>query len=142
MGGENVSDRLKEYRQHLVLAEQQAQHDYDKTVVYLSGGALGISFAFIDKVIATKPMASPMLLFAAWLCWGASISSALASYHTSCLALRRAIAQVDSGRIGSERPGGPSAIVTLILNAVSGSLFLVGLIFMIIFAASNMGGKP
>ncbi|WP_134984071.1 hypothetical protein [Xanthomonas axonopodis] len=45
-----------EYRQWLVVAEQKAQEDYDKTVLTLSGGALGISFAFVKDIVGQNPI--------------------------------------------------------------------------------------
>ena len=65
-----MDESLKEYRSHLILAEQKAQEDYDKTVVFLSGGALGISFAFVKDFIGTGPMVSQNWLIWAWICWG------------------------------------------------------------------------
>lgn len=35
---------LQDYRKLLLTAEQQAQANFDKTVLSLSGGALGVSF--------------------------------------------------------------------------------------------------
>jgi len=49
-----MEESLQEYRTHLVAAEQKAQEDYDKTVISLSGGALGISFAFIVDCISKR----------------------------------------------------------------------------------------
>ena len=62
---------LADYRQHLVLAAQKAQDDYDKTLLSLSGGALGVSFAFVDKFVKAGVVQNPRLLIFAWVCWGA-----------------------------------------------------------------------
>jgi len=51
---ENMNENLQEYRKHLVAAEQQVQADFDKTVLSLSGGALGISFAFVKNPVIVK----------------------------------------------------------------------------------------
>ena len=40
-----MEDRLQEYRATLLVAEQKAPGQFDKTVLTLSGGALGVSFA-------------------------------------------------------------------------------------------------
>ena len=42
---------LQEYRAHLVSAAQKAQEDFDKTLLALSGGALGVSFAFVKDIV-------------------------------------------------------------------------------------------
>jgi hypothetical protein len=68
---ESVDD-LSDYRKHLQTAEQKSQEDFDKTVLSLSGGALGISFIFLKDVIGPNPVVSPNLLFTAWVAWGSS----------------------------------------------------------------------
>ncbi len=38
----NQADQLAEYRKWIFAAEQKSQEDFDKTVLSLSGGAVGI----------------------------------------------------------------------------------------------------
>ncbi len=131
-----------DYRQHLVLAEQKAQEDYDKTVLSLSGGALGISFAFIEKILGPGNITSLSYLKCAWLLWGLSITAVLSSYFFSRLALRKAINQVDANEVAQVRkPGGWLAWLTEVLNVTSGLCFLVGVVLITTFATSNLGEK-
>lgn len=134
---------LQEYRNHLIAAEQKAQEDFDKTVLSLSGGALGISFAFIKDIVGAGQSHNTFLLLLSWVAWGFSISSVLMSYFFSHLALRRAIEQVDKDKIHNGRPGGCYDFITATLNCVGGLLFLAGVIFIIIFVGYNLpqGGK-
>lgn len=132
-----VDERLFEYRKTLIAAEQKAQEDFDKTVLTLSGGALGISFAFLKDVIGANLVSHPQLLFAAWVAWGFSTFSVLASYHLSHLALRKAIKQVDSGVIYTQKAGGAFAALTARLNEAGALLFLVGVLCITVFAANN-----
>jgi hypothetical protein len=135
----NATDTaLAEYRTHLIKAEQKAQEDFDKTVLSLSGGALGISFAFVKDVIGTDPIQNAGLLFSAWICWGLSVTSVLLSYYTSNLALRKAIKQVDDGKIRGERPGKCFDMITAVLNLLGAILFFAGVILMTIFVALNL----
>lgn len=141
-------DSLPEYRKILVAAEQKSQEDFDKTVLALSGGALGISFTFLKDVIGAHPLAQPHLLFAAWVAWAFSTFAVLASYHLSHLALRKAIRQVDEGFIRKQRAGGAFASWTARLNEVGAILFLVGVLCLTTFAGFNFkmrgeeNGKP
>jgi hypothetical protein len=135
----NHDDELSQYRQHLILAEQKAIEDYDKTVLTLSGGAIGVSFAFVTDVVGSGPFAFPLGLFLAWLAWGLSVTIVLASLFASHLALRTAIQQVDSGTIYLRRPGGPYALITNICNVSGGLLFLVGVLLMGLFVYCNLG---
>jgi hypothetical protein len=75
---EEDTDDLSEYRKHLQAAEQKSQEDFDKTVLSLSGGALGISFVFLKDVIGPNPIVQPNMLFAAWVAWGISTFCVLA----------------------------------------------------------------
>ncbi len=133
-----MSKDLKEYRSYLVNAEQKSQEDYDKTVLSLSAGALGISFAFLKDMIGPGPILHKSYLFGAWMCWGISSSVVLFSFFASNLALRRAIKQVDEGTIYKQRPGGWFDTLTAILNALGGVLFLVGVVLIALFVLNNL----
>ncbi len=133
-----MNDNLEQYRALLISIEQKAQDDFDKTILTLSGGALGITFAFIKDIIGDKPTVNSSLIFYAWLAWGASVSAVLLSYYFSHLALRKAIKQVDGGKIYKERLGGWYDSITGILNAIGAILFIVGVILAAIFARLNL----
>ena len=134
-------DDLSEYRKHLQTAEQKSQEDFDKTVLSLSGGALGISFVFLKDVIGPNPVVEPSLLFGAWVAWGSSTFCVLASYYASHLALRKAIKQIDAKTIRGQRPGGWYSRLTAFLNAVGAILFLVGVCSITLFANANLKSK-
>lgn len=131
----------RDYRQHLVLAEQKAQEDYDKAVLALSGGGLGVSLAFLEKVVGPGPLQSKYFLAGAWLSWAVSIASVLVSYFLSRHALRCAIEQVDGTRPHIRRLGGKMAIATEIANVVSGLCFIVGVVLITFFAVFNLEAK-
>lgn len=132
---------IQEYRQHLVLAEQKAQEDYDKAVLSLAGGGLGISLAFVEKVVGAGSLVKSWMLAGSWLCWAVSIACVLFSYFLSRRALRCAIAQVDDGPIQLRRLGGRMATATEVANCFSGLLFVIGVILISIFAVKNLEAK-
>ena len=134
-------EALLEYRRHLVLAEQKSQESYDKAVLSLSGTALGISFAFIDKFLNLATIKFSWMLYSSWAAWGLSITIVLASYFFSQKALRRAINEVDRDEIHVRKPGGWLSTVTDWLNATGGLLFSLGVILIIIFVALNTGAE-
>ena len=133
-----MDEQMQAYRSQLLAAEQKMQEDFDKTVLSLSGGALGISFAFITDVVGEGPLVQKSLLLAAWVVWGLSVTCVLASFYVSHLALRRAITQTDSGRIHQEWPGGRYDKVTAVLNAGGGLLFFLGVVLVVVFVSSNL----
>lgn len=132
-------DDLKEYRDHLIAAEQKAQEDFDKTVLSLSNGALAVSFAFLKDIIGSAPT-NIMVLTIAWICWALSSTSILVSYYMSNKALRRAIKQIDSNMIRQEVPGGWYDKITGFLNGLGLVLFVIGLLCMIWFVKLNLEG--
>lgn len=132
---------LAEYRQWLVGAEQKSQEAFDKTVLSLSGGALGISFVFLKDVIGSNPVFEPRFLLAAWISWALSSLSVLFSFYLSQLSLRHAITQVDAGTIYTEHAGGYYSKITSWLNAAGAILFFVGVCAITIFAQFNLSNR-
>ena len=138
----NRSSDDQAYRQWLVQAEQKSQDDYDKSVLALSGGALGISFAFVKDIIGDKPIELAWLLIGAWITWAASTVVMLASYYVSRKALRKAIEQCDDKSIEDcEAPGGIFTKVLRGLNVTGALLFLVGVILMAFFVQANITNR-
>lgn len=130
-----------EYRKWLIEAEHKAQDNFDKAVLSLSGGALGVSFIFVKDIIGPSAMHSSTLLLAAWLCWAFSSLSILASFFTSHLALRLSIKQCDDGSIYEKTPGGRYSSWTKYLNAAGAALFFSGICFMAIFVYTNLSAR-
>jgi hypothetical protein len=135
------TEDFSEYRKHLQAAEQKSQEDFDKTVLSLSGGALGISFIFLKDVIGPNPILEPQLLFSSWIAWGFSTFCVLASYYLSHLALRKAIQQIDLKTIRKEKVGGWFSTATAFLNAAGAILFVTGVITITFFANANLKNK-
>ncbi|BCG65168.1 MAG: hypothetical protein methR_P2990 [Methyloprofundus sp.] len=128
------------YRNGLITAEQKSQDDYDKTVISLSGGALGISLIFIKDIIGDSEPIMVWTVITAWVLWALSITSVLISYFLSRLALRKSIIQLDNDNF-SEGVGGCAAKATQVFNVISGALFILGIVFLIIFSSQNIGSK-
>ena len=130
-----------EYRQWLVSAEQKAQEDYDKTILTLSGGALGISFAFIKDILGDNPIIHSTWLVAAWALWALSTSAVLSSFFVSRLALRKAITQCDDRTIFKTSPGGFYTTILRVLNISAAALFFTGVCVMAGFVNSNIQSR-
>jgi hypothetical protein len=130
-----------EYRQWLIAAEQKAQDDFDKAVLSLSGGALGISFVFVKDIIGPGVIHHPVWLLIAWVLWALSSLAILSSFFASHLALRLAIKQCDDGSIYKKTPGGIFSSATRNLNAFGAALFVLGVFFMAAFIYSNLSTR-
>lgn len=131
---------LNEYRNNLIQAEQNSQDAYDKSIVSLSGGALGISLVFYKEIIGENTPINHALLVWSWGVWAASIAAVVVSYYLSRLALRKAIDQTDKDDF-SAGVGGWAAKWTSYTNALSGILFVIGIGLFITFSSFNIEGK-
>jgi hypothetical protein len=127
-----------EYRNQLIENEKDAQATYDKTLVTLSGGALGISFAFIDNIVGGDAMIDQWALFGAWIGWTGSLGCILFSYVSSVHSFRVLIDQVDKNQVNVNNLGGLAAKITFWLNALSGFFFIVGVFLMAYFVWRNL----
>ena len=132
-----MNDVQRGYREHLVLARQASQDAYDKALLSLSGGALGLSMAFLDKIAAEEAVSSQCLL-AAWVLWTASLLLVLFSHFFSHQGLSRALFILDSGA-EADVTRGMAVRFTKWCNALGGLAFLAGVCFMVAFAYLNIG---
>lgn len=132
------TDAIAEYRGLLIQTEQDSQADFDKGVLALSGGALGLSFAFTKDIVGTTHIIHAVYLLASWIAWAISSTSVLVSFLTSQLAMRKAIRQLDRGVLGNQHPGGWLDSVTAALNVTGLVLFLFGLALMVVFLKYNI----
>ena len=131
-----MTDTDIEYRRLLQELENKAQEQYDKTVILLSTGALGISFAFLKDMVNLDNAVTVGFLISAWICWALSVTSVLLSFYSSKYALRKAIEDLDAG---IEDTNSHDKWTTR-LNFFSGACFIIGLSLMIAFVRSNIGG--
>lgn len=129
---------LVEYRAEIVRLHGESQKSYDKTIVTLSAGALGLSLAFVHDYFADAPIQARTLLLAAWGAWGCSLAVILLSHLTSVWALKATISQVDSGMIFETSPGRGWSTVTTVLNILGGVLFLGGVVLLLLFVEQNL----
>lgn len=136
-----MDNQLEEFRRTLLDARQQAQNNYDKHLISLSGGALGVSIAFINNIIGNNPIHYQNCLLWAWILWIVSIVTILVSFFSSHRAIEKAIRQVDNREVYEKHLGGGWDKVTSTLNIISGVAFLLGMLLIIFFIYHNLGGS-
>lgn len=118
-------------------AEQAAQAEFDKSLLALSGGGLGITIAFLKDVVGTKPPIGSGWLLAAWICWALSLTSILFSHLTSSKASRKALEATDLRTIYLTMGASPWSIATRILNILAAVAFVGGVISLLRFVFLN-----
>jgi len=129
---------LREYRNQLVGMLSKAEEAIDGSLLSLSGGALGISFAFISDIVSLADAGGKGYLFCSWISWTLCIAITLISMFLSPYALRKTIKQVANNEIYTKHAGGiPDQIIAL-MNILGIISFIIGIIFIICFVNINI----
>jgi hypothetical protein len=136
-----MDDLILGYRATLLELRREAQNNYDRYLLSLSGGALGLSIAFIKDIVRTNPALGVTFALVAWGLWTLSLLAVLASFFTSKQALDLAIRQVDNEPRSDSRLGGKFDKATAVLNLIAGLSFLVGTGFFVYFVSLNLRGQ-
>ncbi len=129
-----------DYRSRLLDGEANAYQQFDKAILYMAGGALGVSFAFVDKFIKSCQVIDASLLIYSWTLWGFSLLFALAGFYLAPFAFRKATRQYDKNKIPGEHVGGWYDYAVVICNLLCAALFIIGVFTMIRFVSLNYGG--
>lgn len=135
------SEELAAYRDWLVKVEHEASKDFDKAVMTLAAGALGISIAFVRYVAPTPVSGSTVWLGLSWTLFALSLVAILVSFLTSQFDLRRAVKEIDDGTIDADRPG-EFYYFTFAMNITAAASFVLGVAFLVVFALLNVGSSP
>ena len=136
--GQEYQKQLKKWGESLEETSHRMQSEFDKAVLALSGGALGISMTFLKDIVLARGIHDGEALWLAWCFWGASVTCTLISFYTSAAAFRKAIKQLRAGRHHEESPGGSFDCFTKVLNFLAGGFFVAGVVSIVIFAATNL----
>lgn len=138
---ENPDDHVNlEYWRALASADHAASQDYDKAVMALAGGALGLSLSFIKDVVKEPVPGSVAWIAASWMLLTIALLSTLVSMLASQRALRTAMRQLRGGGGAADHPGGAWSRVTHVCNASAALMLVLGLAGMICFATLNYEG--
>jgi len=127
-----------EYRKAILEAEPRSQQAFDKTVMALSSGALGVSFAFVDKIVRPGSPVAMSYIAAAWFCWVGSLTLVLVSHYFSALAMRKTVKQIDTDVLHKQHPGGWYDYAIVVLNPLGAASFVAGAILAGLFVLENV----
>lgn len=141
---DRLYDVYREERQALIKAGKDSIYQFDKTILTLSAGALGISIAFIDKIAPNPKPWSLWLLYICWIVICISMVSTLISFITSSKAHSRQIeileqVYFDKGNI--EKIQNKPDVWTSRFNISSIICFVFGIAMLIAFSISNISIK-
>jgi hypothetical protein len=133
------------YRDTIRQAFFQSQADYDKTLITLSSGALGISIVFVKDVIGSAVILRASLLLSAWLLWAGSLTITLGAFLTGALFLDRALTMLKDLKVTADDTRKTPNRIQTGAAVLSGLLFVGGVVCISLFAYYNLGridGQP
>ncbi len=134
-----MDEDLKKYRSQLLDTMHFLNESYDKILITLSGGALGLSIAFLKDIVSLEDIVHGKLLLFSWAAFILSLAAVLGRIMFGLEANRMAVKQVDEGTIYDRKPGGAYSMITRILYIVSAVSLLTGLTFIAFFSFLNIG---
>jgi hypothetical protein len=137
MGSPDAEDQA--FLDRCKLTERESIKQFGKTILTLTSGAFAVSFIVLKDVIKASDTTNQGCLIAAWVFWSAAMLGTLLSSYTSQLALRRAPKHFSRGLRGPDLADAClTDKLTRNLNPLAGVWFMVGLILMIVFVATNL----
>ena len=144
---------LDEYRNSIAADKRQSQDAFDQAIMTLAASGIGVTLAFLDKIIPFTAAVAKGSLFLVWIYWGLTLASALCSFFSSTKAL-----SIAEGKVGEEwllvrdtaNPNNvPSSQMenawdraTKIFNLSSAGLFIAGFVALIVFLWFNLVQMP
>jgi len=128
-------------RRELNEAEAEQIRSFDKSILTLSAGALGLSLTFIKDVVPKVAPCTSLFLYVGWACFVVSLLLTLSSFQISALAIRRQRAILDANEAGTDvgqQFGNLPARWTNNLNWASLYIFVFGAAMLTLFVALNV----
>ena len=119
-----------------------ATQEFDRAILTLSAGALGLSLAFIKDIVSLNVAIHLFLLFGSWVFFGFSILFTLASFVASQKAFKHS--QNIAYRYYMEhkhevlKQRSVPALATRYLTYAAGASFLFGLVMTLVFTTVNV----
>jgi hypothetical protein len=145
-------DALEEYRKSIEDDRRQSQDDFDKAIMTLSASGLGVTLAFLDKIVPFGEATAKGALYLIWLYWGASLTCTVCSFFCSTQALIKAERQIadEWNKVYAEGadvkatqdPGGKWNYATILFNTAAALLFVSGTLALLIFMWYNLAYSP
>lgn len=131
-----------EERKSLIDAQQQSYQQFDKAILALSSGGLGLSFIFLKDIVHAEEISQDWLLIISWTLFAFSILSTLVSFLTSQYAYKKQLELLDDYFIKREpkvlTERNKASRATELLNGFAALLFFVAIVGMICFGSVNL----
>lgn len=130
-----MKEDKKPYLERLNKVYIESSSQFDKQVLFIASGALGISFAFIKDIVKLDVATQKPLLLLAWASFGAVILICILSHYTSLKAINFKIENIYQK---TDKTSKWYDFFTKLFNILMIVLLAAGLVFLIVFIGINM----
>ncbi len=131
MNNEKYIDFL--YKGYIYSSEQ-----FDKSILYVSSGTLGISVTMIDKIVDIKNVDNKWLLFTAWVLETITILLFTINHLASVRTFSNEITDEKESSIENKTLSKTLNKIVKQVNNISVATLILGIIFLLIFIIINI----
>ena len=141
MSDDDTENYLKE-RKLLIDAQQQSYQQFDKAILTLSSGGLGVSIIFLRDILPIEQITNYCFLIGSWILFTISILSTLISFLTSQYAYNKQLELIDAYFLNKDSDAltkkNRFAQITEGLNVSAAVFFILAVIGTIMFVSINI----
>lgn len=137
---EKIND-LKEYKQSVINTFNRNQEDFEKQIVFISSGTLGLSMFFIEKVVKDLNLSiyKPLLIIS-WVLLGSTLIINLVSHFISSKYNYQLIDNLNNENLDEEKIKKQQRNLFFI-NQTSIFTLIFGILFLISYSTLNIMSK-
>ncbi|MCL5429658.1 MAG: hypothetical protein M1347_07680 [Chloroflexi bacterium] len=135
---EQRKSQLLQYRDVLRQEYQKNSEDFDKTILSLASGSLGISAGFLNQIVPDPQPGTMPLLVIAWALMAASLIAIVLSYLQAIDCRKKLIEQIDQAVQSHHEPKWKISPAATRLSLASAACLILGIGFYLAFAAWNL----
>ncbi len=131
---ERLSDIDRIYYEQLVNAYSHSSAQFDKMIILIASGSLGISFTFITELVDLTTACYLWLLITSWIILAIVIFCSLISHLLSARAINDELESVLKPKNSVNKKNS----LLKCLNIIMIVLILIALVFLIVFISLNL----
>lgn len=140
-----LQEILQKFRQKSEDLHQKSYEIFDKQLVYMSAGALGLSFVLIDKVVKDVNQSHyKWMLITGWVLLILTLLLNLVSHVVAAYVHRETVRLIDEGLFDSANSGmiDKKNRVLDLFNYLFYGIMVIGIIFIFLYASLNLLNMP
>jgi len=138
MEEQQPDDYFADFKESLESILEKSQDDFEKQLIYISGGALSISMFFIEKVIKDLHQASnKWLLITSWFLFGVTLFVNLFSHFLAGNSVYKTLSEINCDDYDKSRADKRNQTISTINISTLCSLGL-GVLLLILFITINI----